>query len=81
MLKTLKFLVDMFVPDKMKLNKFKLVHLPRPIEYVQRFGLINSPSVKYSGDDISSPFRLNKTEQLAQAESMLIREAKDHENK
>lgn len=71
----------MFVPEKMKLNMFKLVHLPRPIEYVSRFGLINSPVQQYSGDDSSSPFRLNKTELLAQAESQLEREAAEAASK
>lgn len=66
----------MRIPKELKLNKFKLVQIPRPIEYVQRFGLIPSPSAKYSGDD-SSPFRQNKTDALASAQARLMADSKD----
>ena len=68
----------MYVPEKLKLNKFKLVRIPRPSEIVARFGLVNSPASKYSGDESSSPM-LNKTEYLDNASRQISNAASIHE--
>lgn len=70
----------MFVPEKLKLNKFRLVRLPKPVDYVGRFGLVPSPGSKYSGDEVFSSTG-TKTELLAQAESHFKSESsKSHKN-
>lgn len=57
----------MYVPnDKMKINRFKVVAIPRPIEYMRRFGAASTPSNAYTGDDVA-PVNKNKVEVLADA--------------
>lgn len=59
----------MFVPDeKMKINKFRIVSIPKPIEYMQRFGSAEMPSSSYSGDDYA-PLPKNKVDMLADADA------------
>lgn len=41
----------MNIPEKMKLNKFQLVKLPRCREMFARFGQVNSPEGSYSGEE------------------------------
>lgn len=43
----------MFVPEKNKLNKFKLVKLPRPCEMFGRYGQFESPDSQYTGDEVA----------------------------
>ena len=58
----------MFVPDeKMKINKFRQVAIPKPIEYMQRFGTASMPSSAYSGDEFA-PLPRNKVDMLADAD-------------
>lgn len=58
----------MFVPDdKMKVNAFRLVAIPRPIEYMQRFGTADMPSSAYSGDEFA-PLPKTKIDMLADAD-------------
>lgn len=58
----------MYVPDeKMKINKFRVVAIPRPIEYMQRFGSADVPSSSYSGDEYA-PLPKNKVDMLADAD-------------
>ena len=58
----------MFVPDeKMKINKFRQVAIPKPIEYMQRFGTADMPSSAYSGDEFA-PLPRNKVDMLADAD-------------
>lgn len=38
------------VPEKLKLNKFKLVAIPKNRDYFARFGFAKSPASSYSGD-------------------------------
>lgn len=40
----------MFVPDAMKLNKFRLVNIPRPREMFARYGF--KPMSVFSGDSV-----------------------------
>lgn len=58
----------MYVPDeKMRINKFKIVDIPRPIEYMKRFGSAEVPSSSYSGDEFA-PLPQNKIDMLADAD-------------
>ena len=44
----------MYVPDdKLKVNKFRIVAIPRPIEFMARFGVANMPSSAFSGDELA----------------------------
>lgn len=53
----------MYIPDKMKLNKFRQVRIPANNEYFARFGTaFGSPSVG-TGDEVL--FTGNKTDVLA----------------
>lgn len=57
----------MYVPDdKMKVNKFRLVAIPRPVEFMRRYGAVNTPSSAYTGDNLA-PMSRNKVEVLADA--------------
>lgn len=40
----------MYVPEKLKLNKFRLVRIPRNREYFGKFGKVN-PSGSYADPD------------------------------
>ena len=58
----------MFVPDdKLKVNKFRIVAIPRPIEFMTRFGVANMPSSAFSGDELA-PIPKDKVSMLADAE-------------
>lgn len=59
----------MYVPEKLKLNKFVLVDIPKPSVYFARLGGLRPslPAGVYSGDEILP--RGNKTDLLAMAES------------
>lgn len=59
----------MYVPDKkMKINKFKLVSIPRNVEYMRRLGGSVAPSNMYTGDEFA-PLPKNKVDMLADAEA------------
>lgn len=55
----------MYVPEKLKLNKFRAVRIPSKAEYMQRFGLVETKQ-EYTGDETYHQER--KTEQMAQVE-------------
>lgn len=69
----------MFIPEKLKLNKFELVRIPRAKEYISRFGLNPSPASSYSGDDVISNGS-NKVENLAAASRAAAKEAEEFYN-
>lgn len=54
----------MFVPEKNKLNKFKLVRLPKPSELFGRFGQFETPDSQYTGDMVA-PMSSRKVDVLA----------------
>lgn len=41
----------MYVPEKLKLNKFRLVSCPSPRLLAQRFGNVLPPASAYTGDE------------------------------
>lgn len=58
----------MYVPDeKMRINQYKAVAIPRPVAYMQRFGRSIAPSNLYSGDQFA-PLPSNKVDMLADAD-------------
>lgn len=59
----------MYVPSEdMKINRFQQVAIPRPVEYMQRFGSLRAPANQYTGDDLA-PLPQNKVDNLAYAEA------------
>lgn len=59
----------MYAPsDKMKVNKFVHVHIPRKCEYMQRFGRTVAPSSQYTGDEYA-PLPQDKVSMLADADA------------
>lgn len=59
----------MYVPsDDMKVNTFKQVAIPRPIEYMMRFGALRAPANQYTGDELAMMPK-NKVDDLAYAEA------------
>lgn len=74
----------MYVPsDDLKINRFQQVAIPRPVEYMQRFGALRAPANQYTGDDLAS-FPQNKVDMLAYAEAydaMMQREEDAKANK
>lgn len=60
----------MYCPDeKMKINRFKSVKIPRNCEYVRRFGKLTPMDCQYTGDQLP-PRSGNKVDMLYQAELM-----------
>lgn len=67
----------------MKVNRFKVVAIPRPCEYMRRFGATTAPANMYTGDDFA-PLPQNKVDMLALADirdAMLQREESERANK
>lgn len=59
----------MFVPDKLKLNKFQLVRIPSNKDYFGRVGLTGTgPSSSYTGDEIA-PMAQSKMDQIAETDA------------
>lgn len=59
----------MYFPDeKMKVNAFKAVAIPRPCDYMKRFGASSAPANMYSGDE-RVPLPQSKVDMLADAEA------------
>lgn len=58
-----------YVPsEKMLINAYKAVAIPRPLDYMKRFGMSVAPSSMYSGDEIA-PLPSSKVDQLAQMDA------------
>ena len=59
----------MFVPSEdMKVNRFQQVAIPRPCEYMRRFGALRALATQFTGDDIA-PLPQNKVDSFAQMEA------------
>lgn len=71
----------MFCPDeKMKINRFTPVAIPRNCEYMRRFGKSTPMSNQYTGDN-RIPLNGNKVDMLYQSELMDLQQQKlDSEN-
>lgn len=51
----------------MKINKFKLVAIPRNVAYVKRFGRVVAPANQFTGDEYA-PMSMNKVDSFAAME-------------
>lgn len=66
----------MYIPKKMKLNKFRVVQIPSGKEIFTRFGVCSGS--RYSGDDVVPP-QMTKTDQAAAADTIVKRKVKESE--
>lgn len=58
----------MYFPDeKMKVNRFRVVAIPKNSEFYKRFGDTVAPSNSYTGDDVA-PLPQNKIDAISAAE-------------
>lgn len=55
----------MYCNEKLKLNKFKLVRIPKPAEYFARFGYNGINESMYSGDE-NTPLYMTKIDNCRQ---------------
>lgn len=58
----------MYVPEKLKLNKFRQVNIPTLKQYFSRYGFLNVPNSSYSGDNVLPSGR--KTDVLSAIDKM-----------
>lgn len=59
----------MYCPEKLKLNKFKLVRIPKGIELFGRIGQIEADPSRYTGDGEALPFQQSKIDAIAEADA------------
>lgn len=52
----------------MKINKFKLVSIPRNVTYVKRFGRVVAPANSFTGEEYA-PMSMNKVDSFAAMEA------------
>lgn len=64
----------MNIPEKLKLNKFRLVLIPSTRDLFARYGQRLTPPSDYSGDDDQVFYASSKVEQLASASAELSAE-------
>lgn len=53
----------MYIPEKLKLNKFRQVDIPANRDYFARYGMLEVPASKYSGDE-SMPVNESKIDSI-----------------
>ena len=53
----------MYIPEKMKLNKFRNCAIPSNKEYFSRFGFAVTPDTQYTGDEMAA-MPMNKVESI-----------------
>lgn len=61
----------MYIPEKMKLNKFQHVNLPTPRDMFKRYGLLMTPANMYGGEENLIQPELTKVEQIYAGETMI----------
>lgn len=62
----------MYCPEKLKLNKFKPVSLPKNRDYMARLGYHEMPASQFTGEDTAVDFENRKTEILDDAQRELL---------
>lgn len=71
----------MFCPDdKMKINRFTPVAIPRNCEYMRRFGKSTPLSNQYTGDE-RPPISGNKVDMIYQSELMDLQQQREDAKK
>lgn len=63
----------MYIPEKLKLNKFRQVDIPANKDYFARYGLVDVPASQYSGDN-SMPQNQSKIDAILEADKFLVGE-------
>lgn len=58
------------IPEKLKLNKFQHVAIPKNRDYFSRYGFVSSPASQYSGDDINK-MSSNKIDDMVEGERVV----------
>lgn len=53
----------MYIPEKLKLNKFRFVDIPKPITYFKRFGYQSTNPVQFTGDQVA-PASMSKIDEI-----------------
>lgn len=66
----------MFIPEELKLNKFKKVRVPKVIDMAARFGYRSMPSSAYAGDDVQK-VASDKAEAAYHAQTRIQQEAQE----
>lgn len=70
----------MFIPEKMKINRFVAVSIPSPKSFFARVGEVSIPDKDYSGDElVSEPMR--KVDSIADYEQYAEQMAREAVNK
>lgn len=70
----------MFVPEKLRLNLYKPVLIPKNSEFVKRYGFIASPEAHYTGD-VLALINEDKIQSLMEGERILQMLNKEDEEK
>lgn len=70
----------MFIPEKLKLNKFKDVKIPSNKDFFARVGLgsVGTPG-SYTGDELATPVK-SKIDQIVEADAEFSRYLKRDES-
>lgn len=61
----------MYCPEKLKLNKFKLVSLPKNRDYMTRLGFHEMPASQFTGEEDAVDFENRKVENIHTAQEEL----------
>lgn len=61
----------MYTISPLKVNKFRLVSIPKPRDLFARFGMTKSTGGQYSGDEVLETGK-SKVEQAADAENLIV---------
>lgn len=69
----------MYIPEKMKLNKFRLCSIPRNRDYFVRYGFAAPGSNSFTGDELA-PMPSNKIEQVASYVKFIDRKEEELNN-
>lgn len=70
-------LIVMYVPEELKLNKFRLVIIPTIRDTFARIGQRVAPSSDYTGDDNPVFYGNTKVENMARSSAELMEATKD----
>lgn len=58
----------MLVPNKLKLNRYRFVSIPKNRDYFAKYGNFNTLQVNYTGDDVA-PIGQSKLDQILEADA------------
>lgn len=67
----------MRIPDKLKLNKFRLVLLPSTRDIFARYGQRVTPASQFTGDEEDVTYASNKVEELTRAKYEVLKQMEE----